>query len=193
MYTLSHRIQDAQQQVNNNESTTKRTGILINPMKTKSMRINANIHDKLLICGTYKQHLPTLVSIVSYTGSTVEEIADRRKKLSTSLSNALACLEKSYAENQHKEYKYNAMSMSATWRETTTSKSKFQIFVKRFIRNIIGICWPEKIPLKSLEFDQSTTHSTINQIQEMEMDRTQVRKIGTKRISKEGKTRNTWR
>lgn len=82
---------------------------------------------------------------------------------------------------------------STTWRETTTSKSKFQTFVNRFIRNIIGIRWPEKNPLKSLELDQSTTHSTINQIQEMEMDRTQVRKIGTKRTSKEGKTRNTWR
>ena len=52
MYTLSHRFQDAQQQVNNNESTTTRTGILINLLKTKSMRINANKHDKLLIYGT---------------------------------------------------------------------------------------------------------------------------------------------
>ena len=187
MYTLSHRIQDAQQQVNNNESTTKRTGILINPLKTKSMRINANIHDKLLICGTYRQHLPTLVSIVSYTGSTVEEIADRRKKLSTSLSNALACLEKSYAEIQIQcNVKAVLLYGSATWRETTTSKSKFQTFVNRCIKIILGIRWPEKHPLKSLEFDQSTTHSTNNQIKEVKMDRTQFRKIGTQKDTERG-------
>ena len=61
------------------------------------------------ILNTYNTS-PTLGSIVIYTGSTVEEIADRRKKLSRSLSNALACLEKPYAENQHKKYKYNTMS-----------------------------------------------------------------------------------
>jgi hypothetical protein len=49
---LSHRYQDMQHQATSLEEMAKQTGLLINPQKTKTMRINTTQTDKLTIRDT---------------------------------------------------------------------------------------------------------------------------------------------
>jgi hypothetical protein len=54
---LSHRYQDMQHQATSLEETAKQTGLLINPQKTKTMRINTTQTDKLTIRDTEVEHV----------------------------------------------------------------------------------------------------------------------------------------
>jgi predicted polyphosphate/ATP-dependent NAD kinase len=52
---LSHRYQDMQHQATSLEEIAKQTGLLINPQKTKTMRINTTQTDKLTIRDTERR------------------------------------------------------------------------------------------------------------------------------------------
>lgn len=52
IYNLSHHLQDYQQQDSNLETTTKRAGLFINLLKTKTMRINSSQEKSIQIRGT---------------------------------------------------------------------------------------------------------------------------------------------
>ena len=88
--TLSHRLQDAQQQADGIETTAKRTSLYINPEKNpKSMRINATKQDPININNTAiedVQNFTYLGSIVSTTGGTDEDITARKKKAQQAFS-----------------------------------------------------------------------------------------------------------
>ena len=63
--------------------TAKQTGLLINPQKTKTMRINTTQTDKLTIRDTEVEHVEQftyLGSIISITGGTDEDIKVRKRK-----------------------------------------------------------------------------------------------------------------
>ena len=80
---LSHRYQDMQHQATSLEETAKQTGLLINPQKTKTMRINTTRTDKLTIKDTEVEHVEQftyLGSIISITGGTDEDIKARKRK-----------------------------------------------------------------------------------------------------------------
>lgn len=157
--TLSHRLQDSQLQVNNIESTAKRTGLYINPTKTKSMRINTNQNEHIKINNTNIEDVDNftyLGSIVSTTGGTDEDIAARKRKAQQAFqmlwpvwrSRALKTATKIKIFNSN--VKSVLLYGSETWRETVASISTLQTFVNRCLRNILGIRWPEKISNKDL-------------------------------------------
>ena len=88
---LSHRYQDMQHQATSLEETAKQTGLLINPQKTKTMRINTTQTDKLTIRDTEVEHVEQftyLGSIINITGGTDERHQSSEKKSSTSLCHA---------------------------------------------------------------------------------------------------------
>ena len=77
---LSHRYQDMQHQATSLEVIAKQTGLLINPQKTKAMRINTTQTDKLTIRDTEVENVEQftyLGSIISTTGGTDEVMKAR--------------------------------------------------------------------------------------------------------------------
>ena len=90
---LSHRQQDIQHQATNLEEITKQTGLLINPQKTKTMRINTTQTDKLTIKDTEVEN----VEQFTYLGSIISTTGERTKtsKLGQEkLNKPLPCLSK---------------------------------------------------------------------------------------------------
>ena len=86
--TLAHLLQDAQHQADGIEKTAKRTGLYINPEKTKTMKININKQDPININNTFIEdvNFTYLGSIVSTTGGTDEDIIARKKKAQQAFS-----------------------------------------------------------------------------------------------------------
>jgi hypothetical protein len=79
---LSHRYQDMQHQATSLEEMAKQTDFLINPQKTKTMRINTTQTDKLTIRDTEVENVEQftyLGSIISTTGGTDEDSYVRNK------------------------------------------------------------------------------------------------------------------
>ena len=80
---LSHRYQDMQHQTTSLEEIAKQTGLLINPQKTKMMRINTTQTDKPTTRDTEIDNVEQftyLGSIISNTGGTDEDIKALKRK-----------------------------------------------------------------------------------------------------------------
>jgi hypothetical protein len=80
---LSHRYQDMQHQATSLEETAKQKGLLINPQKTKMMRINTTQTDKPTTRDTEIDNVEQftyLGSIISNTGGTDEDIKALKRK-----------------------------------------------------------------------------------------------------------------
>ena len=82
---LSHRLQDANNQMERLNTTAQRVGLKIHPGKTKVMRINAiiNKETEVRLDQSYIEEVEEftfLGSAMNKTGGTDEDIAARRKK-----------------------------------------------------------------------------------------------------------------
>ena len=80
-----------QHQVTSLEETAKQTGLLINPQKTKTMRINTTQTDKLTIRDTEVEHVEQFI----YLGSIINitEVPTKTSKLrKEKLNKPLPCL-----------------------------------------------------------------------------------------------------
>ena len=80
---LAHRLQDAQEQLDHLRSTGLRAGSRINVSKTKTMRVNACLSNKIMLSGQAIEDVNVftyLGSMVSLTGGIEEDIKARRKK-----------------------------------------------------------------------------------------------------------------
>jgi len=80
---LSHRLQDANNQMERLNTTAQRVGLKIHPGKTKGMRINAIQQGEVRLYQSYIEEVEEftyLGSVMNKTGGMDEEIVVRSKK-----------------------------------------------------------------------------------------------------------------
>ena len=157
---LSHRYQDVQHQATSREEIAKQTCLLINPQKTKTMRINTTQTDKLITIRETEvenvEQFMYLGSIISTTRGTEEGIKARKRKA----QQAFAMLKPVWrsttlrTSTKLRLFNYNVKSVllygSETWRETASSIKALQFFLNRCLRTILEVRWPDTISNKEL-------------------------------------------
>ena len=145
---LSHRYQDMQHQATSLEETAKQTGLLINPQKTKTMRINTTQTDKLTIRDTEVEHVEQftyLGSIISITGGTDEDIKVRKRKAQQAFAMLKPVWRSTTLRTSTKLRLFNSnvtsvlLYGSETWREIASSIKAHQIFLDRCLRTILEV------------------------------------------------------
>ena len=151
---LAHRLQDTQEQLDQLHYTGQRTGLKVNISKTKTMRINTHQHNNVMLNGKIIEDMGKfkyLGSIVSCTGGTEEDIKARRKKAQQAFAmlrpvwRCKAFCMKTKIQIFSSNVKSILLYGSETWRETRSLMKQVQVFINKWLRQIVGIRWPEKI------------------------------------------------
>lgn len=159
MCILSHKLQDANSQMQQLNTTAQRVGFKIHPGNTKVMRINFTQQEGVRLhqlCLEEIEEFIYLGSVMSKTGQTDEDITARRKKTQQAFamlqpvwrSKDLRTATKIRISNTNVEAVL--LYGSETWRVTAVSTKKVQTFIKKCLRRILGVYWPEMITNKDL-------------------------------------------
>ena len=157
-----------QHQVTSLEETAKQTGLLINPQKTKTMRINTTQTDKLTIRDTEVEHVEQftyLGSIINITGGTDEDIKAQKRKAQQAFA-MLKSVWRSTTLRISTKLRLNSnvksvlLYGSETWRETASSIKALQVFLNHCFRTILGVRWPDTISNKELWRKTNSNQST---------------------------------
>ena len=165
---LSHRYPDMQHQATSLEEIAKQTGLLINPQKTKTMRINTTQTDKLTIRDTEVENVEQftyLGSIISTTGGTDEDIKARKRKTQQAFAMLNPVWRSTTLRTSTKLRLFNSNVKSVllygpeTWRETASSIKALQVFLNRCLRTILGVRCPD---IFSKELWRKTKQQPIN-------------------------------
>ena len=157
-----------QHQATSLEEIAKQTGLLINPQKTKTMRINTTQTDKLTIRDTEVEHVEQftyLGSIINITGGTDEDIKARKRKAQQAFA-MLKSVWRSTTLRISTKLRLNSnvtsvlLYGSETWREIASSIKALQVFLNRCLRTILGVRWPDTISNKELWRKTNSNQST---------------------------------
>ena len=156
---LSRHYQDMQHQATSLEEIAKQTGLLINPQKTKMMRINTTQTDKLTIRDTEVENVEQFMylgSIIITTGGTDEDIKARKRKAQQTFAMRKPVWRGTTLRTSSKLRLFNSnvksvlLYGSETWRETAYSIKALQVFLNRCLRTILGVRWPDTFNNKEL-------------------------------------------
>jgi hypothetical protein len=128
------------------EEIAKQTGLLINPQKTKTMRINTTQTDKLTIRDTEVEHVEQftyLGSIISITGGTDEDIKARKRKAQQAFAMLKpvwrsTTLRTSTKLRLNSNVKYVLLYGSETWTETASSIKALPSLSEPLPQNYLG-------------------------------------------------------
>jgi hypothetical protein len=148
--------QDMQHQATSLEEIANQTGLLINPQKKKTMRINTTQTDKLTIRDTEVENVEQftyLSSIISTTGGTDEDIKARKRKAQQVFTMLKPVWRSTTLRTSTKLRLFNSNVLlygSETWRDTASSIKALQVFLNRCIRTIMGVRWPYTVSNKEL-------------------------------------------
>jgi len=156
---LSHRLQDANNQMEQLNTTAQRVGLKIHPGKTKVMRINAIQQGEVRLDQSYIEEIEEftyLGSVMNKTGGTDEDIAARRKKAQQAFAMLTPVWRRKDLRTATKITIFNTnvkavlLCSSETWRVTTASTKQVQTFINKCLRRILRVYWPEVISNKDL-------------------------------------------
>ena len=156
---LSHRLQDANNQMERLNTTAQRVGLKIHPGKTKVMRINAIQQGEVRRDQSYIEEVEEftyLGSVMNKTGGTDEDIAARRKKAQQAFAMLTPVWRSKDLRTATKIRIFNTnvkavlLYGSETWRVTTASTKQVQTFINKCLRRILRVYWPEVISNKDL-------------------------------------------
>lgn len=136
------------------EAISSKLGLKINTDKTKTIRINSNASEQIMINNLGIEDVTSftyLGSIINITGRTGENILARIGKAHSTF-NTLASIWRSReitTTNKIRIFNSNIKSVllygSETWRMIEKRESKLQTFINRCLRRILGIYWPATI------------------------------------------------
>ena len=156
---LSHRHQDMQEKTDAMSTTAGSLGLKISAKKTKSMRMNARVHDNIRLNGENIEE----VSDFTYLGSKMSNTGDGEVEIRARLakaSHAFTKLKSTWRARQIslrtklRIFKSNVISTllygSESWKMTKTISHKLDVFQNRCLRRILQIFWPNTISNEEL-------------------------------------------
>ena len=136
------------------EAVSSKLGLKINTDKTKTIRINGNAREQIMINYLDIEDVTSftyLGSVINITGGTYEDVLARIGK-ARSAFNTLASIWRSReitTTTKLRIFNSNVKSVllygSETWRMTEKTVSKLQTFINRCLCRILGIYWPATI------------------------------------------------
>ena len=136
------------------EVVSSKLGLTINTDNTKTIRINSNVREQIMINNLGIEDVTFftyLGSVINITGGTDEDVLARIPK-AHSVFNTLASIWRSReitTTTKHRIFNSNVKSVllygSETWRMTEKTMSKLQTFINRCLRRILDIYWPATI------------------------------------------------
>ena len=156
---LSHRLQDANNQMERLNTTAQIVGLKIHPGKTKVLRINAIQQGEVRLDQSYIEEVEEFTyhgSVMNKTGGTDEDIAARRKKAQQAFAMLTPVWRSKDLRTATKIRIFNTnvkavlLYGSETWRVTTASTKQVQTFINKCLRRILRVYWPEVIFNKDL-------------------------------------------
>ena len=151
---LAHTHTQMQAKTTKLEAISSKLGLKINTDKTKTIRINSNASEQIMINNFGIEDVTSftyLGSVINITGGTDEDVLARIGK-ARSAFNTLASIWRSReitTTTKIRIFNSNVKSVwlygSETWRMTEKTMSKLQTFINRCLRRILGIYWPATI------------------------------------------------
>jgi hypothetical protein len=141
------------------QQEAKLVGFNINVNKTKEMRINTQIEEKLSIANKEIEQVESFIylgSIVTQDGGTYQDTNQIIKKANAAFiqlyqvwkNNKLS--KKTKLQICYANVKSVLFYACGTWRALKTSMNKLQSFVNRYLRCILNIRWPDTISNNSV-------------------------------------------
>ena len=151
---LAHTHTQMQAKTTKLEAVSSKLGLKINTDKTKTIRINGNAREQIMINYLDIEDVTSftyLGSFINITGGTYEDVLARIGK-ARSAFNTLASIRRSReitTTTKLRIFNSNVKSVllygSETWRMTQKTVSKLQTFINKCLRRILGIYWPAAI------------------------------------------------
>jgi hypothetical protein len=149
---MTQKFHDMEEKLTNLQEEAKRAGLNINVNKTKEVRVNNKIQRRLTV---YRKEIEQ-VETFSYLGSTVtkkvgadEDVKNPIKKVKGAFIKLYPIWINKYISKKTKVPIFNTNVKSIllyaceTWRATKQLTDLLQSFIKRCLRRIINIRWPE--------------------------------------------------
>ena len=156
---MASKFQDIQLKTKRVQDWAAKVDLKINEKKTKTMKINPKVHEKIQIDNKPVEDIDDftyLGSKISVNGGTTEDIKLRTQKARAAFI-ALKYIWKSTAYSTHsklKIYKRSAKSVLLygveCWKTTREDLNISEAFQNRCLRRILKIYWPNKISNKEL-------------------------------------------
>ena len=154
---LAHTHTQMQAKTSKLEAVSSKLGLKINTDKTKTIKINSNVREQIMINNLSIEDVTSftyLGSVINITGGTNEDVMARIGK-ARSVFNTLASIWRSReitTNTKLRIFNSNVKSVllcgSETWRMTEKTMSKLQTFINRCLRRILGVYLPATISKK---------------------------------------------
>ena len=163
---LSSKFLDIQRKTKSLHENASRVGLKININKTKVMRLNSNVKEKVNIDGRTIDDVDTftyLGGVVTSKGGCDEDISNRLCKAKAQFRRLRKIWSSSSFSVQTKVKLFNSLVMSVltygseTWKTTERDKKKLDTFQNRCLRQLLRVRWPEKISNEELHHRTRTT------------------------------------
>ena len=156
---LADSHQQMQAKTNDLKQISESVGLQINIEKTKTMKINIDNDDQIMIDGQALENVDNftyLGSVITTTGGSEEDINNRLKKARSSfgmLGKVWKCRGIS-RDTKVRLFNSNVKSIllygSESWSLTKKNESKLQVFINNCLRKILQIYWPQTISNEEL-------------------------------------------
>ena len=156
---LSSKFLDIQRKTQSLHENASGVGLKININKTKVMRLNSNVKEKVNIDGRTIDDVDTftyLGGVVTSKGGCDEDISNRLCKAKAQFRRLRKIWSSSSFSIQTKVKLFNSLVMSVltygseTWKTTERDKKKLDTFQNRCLRQLLRVRWPEKISNEEL-------------------------------------------
>lgn len=151
---MAQRFSDIKGKLEDLERAAGKAGLQISSCKTKEIRINSTVDERLQVNNVEVEEVDSFVylgSVVGKSGGSDEDVEARIKKARGTFSQLWKVWRSPQIRLKTKLRIFNSNVKSVllygceTWKESAKLISKLQVFVNRCLRLILGIRWPNTI------------------------------------------------